>query len=59
MLHTASELARFASAGSGSESWWRELNSRFHVFSKELMHHEGEENQLLQEAYQDDIGSKD
>jgi len=59
MLHIASELARFASAGAGSETWWRELNSRFHAFSKQLMHHEGEENALLQQAYQDDIGAHD
>lgn len=59
MLHTASDLARFAAAGAGSEVWWRELSSRFHVFSKQLMHHEGEENSLLQEAYQDDIGAND
>jgi iron-sulfur cluster repair protein YtfE (RIC family) len=59
MLHTASELSRFASAGAGSETWWRELNSRFHVFSKQLMHHEGEENSLLQQAFQVDIGAHD
>jgi iron-sulfur cluster repair protein YtfE (RIC family) len=59
MLHTASELARFAAAGAGSETWWRELSSRFHVFGKQLMHHEGEENSLLQQAYQDDVGTHD
>jgi hemerythrin len=59
MLNTASELARFASAGGGSDAWRRELNSRFQVFSSQLMHHESEENALLQQAYQEDIGSHD
>jgi iron-sulfur cluster repair protein YtfE (RIC family) len=59
MLHRASELVRFAAAGTGSEAWWRELRSGFQVFSKELMHHESNENALLQRAYQEDIGTND
>ena len=59
MLHRASELARFAAAGTGSEAWWRELKSGFQVFSKQLMHHESHENALLQQAYQEDIGTND
>jgi iron-sulfur cluster repair protein YtfE (RIC family) len=56
MLRDADELCRFATAGSPSIPWWRELRSRCHEFSKRLMHHEHEENKLLQEARQSDIG---
>ena len=59
MLHRASELGRFAAAGTGSEAWWRELRAGFQVFSKQLMHHESNENALLQQAYQEDIGTND
>ena len=58
-LHKATELCRLAEAGSSSMAWWRELSSRCHKFSKQLMHHESEENKLLQQAYQDDIGTFD
>jgi iron-sulfur cluster repair protein YtfE (RIC family) len=59
MLRAAAELAQFADAGAGSEAWWREMKSRFQVFSRQLMHHESEENSLLQQAYQEDIGAND
>ncbi len=35
------------------------LEAKFHDFSKELMHHETRENEMLLETYDDDIGSKD
>jgi hypothetical protein len=56
MLRDADELCRFAAAGSPSMPWWRELSLRCHEFSKRLMQHEHEENRLLQEARQSDIG---
>jgi iron-sulfur cluster repair protein YtfE (RIC family) len=59
MLRDADELCRFAAAGSPSMPWWRELRTRCHEFSKRLMHHEHEENKLLQEAHQTDIGAHD
>jgi hypothetical protein len=55
LLRKAAELCRFAAAGSPSIAWWRELNTRCHEFSRQLMRHESEESQLLQEAYQDDL----
>jgi hypothetical protein len=58
LLHKAMELCRFATSGNLS-AVWRGLGSEFHAFSKELMHHEREENQLLQQTYQEDIGSFD
>jgi hypothetical protein len=57
MLREADELCQFAAAGSPSMPWWRELSSRCHEFSRRLMHHEHEENKLLQEADQTDIGT--
>jgi iron-sulfur cluster repair protein YtfE (RIC family) len=59
LLREADELYRFATAGSPSMPWWRELKSRCHEFSKRLMHHEHEENMLLQDAHQTDIGTCD
>jgi iron-sulfur cluster repair protein YtfE (RIC family) len=56
MLLEADELCRFAASGSPSMPWWRELRLRCHEFSKRLMQHEHEENKLLQEARQSDIG---
>jgi hemerythrin-like domain-containing protein len=59
LRHTAAELCRFATSGSPSMSWWRELASGCHAFSRQLMHHESEENQLLQQAYRRDVGVVD
>ncbi len=59
LLHQANELCQFAASGSPSLTWWRELKTRCHEFSKRLMNHEREENKLLQEAYQADIGAYD
>jgi iron-sulfur cluster repair protein YtfE (RIC family) len=59
MLYTMTELCRFATAGSPSMPWWQELGSRCHEFSKQLMHHESEENKLLQQSYQEDVGTAD
>lgn len=56
MLHTATELARFAAAGSCSNPWWHELRTRFDAFSDQLMRHESDENELLQRTYMDDLG---
>jgi hypothetical protein len=59
LLRDADELCRFAAAGSPSMAWWRELNSRCHAYSRRLMLHERDENRLLQEAHQADIGAYD
>jgi hypothetical protein len=56
LLREVDELCRFAVAGSPSMPWWRELNSRCHELTKRLMRHEHEENELLHEAHQTDIG---
>jgi hypothetical protein len=51
LLHDAQELCRFASAGSPSMPWWRELQSRTHEFCRRFMNHERKENVLLEEAH--------
>ena len=56
LLQKAAELCRFAAAGSPSLAWWRELNSRCHEFTRQLMQHESEESKLLQQAYQEELG---
>ena len=52
-------LADAARRGEPSDSWWKELEDGFHDFSKSLMHHENQENELLQDTYDEDVGSKD
>jgi hypothetical protein len=59
LLREVDELCRFASAGCPSMPWWRELNLRCHEVTKRLMRHEHDENTLLQEAHQTDIGAYD
>ena len=57
LLHDANELCRFASAGSPSMPWWRELRSRLHGFNQRLMQHECQENKLLHECHKSDTGA--
>ncbi len=57
LLETARKLADEANDGDGSDDWWQQLESEFHEFSKQLMEHESKENDLLWQAYHDDIGS--
>ena len=56
---TMRDLNDLASRGEGSVEWLGQIEEKFHEFSKQLMHHETKENDLLQEAYCDDIGSQD
>ena len=52
-------INRKATAGDGTARWWDDLSKAFRDFSTDLMHHEQSENDLVQEAYTQDIGSKD
>lgn len=56
---TVHRLQVAATDGDGSDDWWQRIETAFHDFSKELMHHEGAENEILLEAYTDDIGAAD
>ena len=53
---TLKNLAEFVEEKS---NWWQETERRFRDFSKELMHHESAENELLMDAYMRDIGLGD
>jgi len=59
LLQNIRKLADTASSGDGSSDWWQRLDNEFHDFSKELMHHESKETELLQDVYTDDIGAAD
>ncbi len=59
LLETVRKLANQANDGDGSTDWWQRLESAFREFSKRLMQHESKENDLLFQAYYDDIGSPD
>jgi hypothetical protein len=48
-----------ASTDKGAGVWWEETGNRFAGFQQELLLHERSEDSLLQEAYVDDLGSKD
>jgi hemerythrin HHE cation binding domain-containing protein len=52
-------LVRIASGRTGQPACWHTLSLRFEEFVKQLMHHECEENGMLQQAYIDDLGTKD
>ncbi len=52
-------LVATAESRAGTPLWWQSLKTDFHEFSKALMHHESTENQLLQRAYNEDIGTRD
>ena len=59
LLATVRRLNEIAGDGDGSADWWQRLEAAFHKFSNELMHHEHTENEILLEAYTDDIGTAD
>ncbi len=59
MLEEIDGLMEQAMQGDGSDGWWQFIAAAFHDLSKRLMEHERVENELLQRAYTDDIGSKD
>lgn len=59
MLRDAKSLADRLSAADDAAAIWPDLRRDFHELSMQLMRHEGDENRLLQQAYVEDIGSKD
>lgn len=59
LLAQVKQMADLALEKAGTPDWWQQLNDQFHDFSKGLMHHESQEMELMQEAYGEDIGSKD
>ncbi len=53
------KLGELANGDESGDGWWERLERGFHDFSRTLMHHETKENELLQAAYGEDIGSQD
>jgi hypothetical protein len=53
------ELLSRASQGTPNASWWNDLNNRFEAFWKLFCRHERAEIDLVQEAFNDDIGAAD
>ena len=42
-----------------SDPWWQQLHAALETFARDLLTHEAREDDLVQEAFTDDIGSKD
>jgi hypothetical protein len=59
LLHQVDALIQLAEQSRGEPAFPPTLPVRFRAFSRVLMHHESEENGMLQTAYQDDLGTKD
>lgn len=53
------ELTRYAKDSIDSAEWWATLSDGFESFWQSFCRHERLENELVQEAFHDDIGSKD
>jgi hemerythrin len=59
LLAHAKQMHELACEKADTEQWWQRLTSDFQQFSQALMRHESCEMELMQEAYGEDIGSKD
>jgi iron-sulfur cluster repair protein YtfE (RIC family) len=59
MLDELDQLIQFATCDSGQPLCWRTVTLRFDEFMRKLMHHEREENGMLQTAFVDDLGTMD
>ena len=46
-------------SGVESAAWWVRVQNDFSAFAKTITHHESDENALLQEAFTQDVGTKD
>ena len=59
MSHELAKLQQHADEGVGSDDWWASLNEEFGAFWQLFCRHERFENDLVQEAFHDDIGAED
>ena len=59
LLEECQTLKDLAAKREANDAWWDQLNSGFHRLSKQLMHHEHREEDLLQESFTDEIGTGD
>jgi iron-sulfur cluster repair protein YtfE (RIC family) len=59
LVRHLSTLHQAASTSDIAPNWWDELEAGFRAFSTQLNRHEFRENDLLQEAYGEDLGDQD
>ncbi len=59
LLEIAGRLSSHVGTKAGTEPWWTELAEIFDGFAKQLLKHESQENDLVQEAFIQDIGTGD
>lgn len=59
MLETIQGVSAHLAQGEPSDSWWGEVKGLYDKFVSQFVHHEHEENRLVQEAYNRDVGDKD
>ena len=59
MTKSARKLAAAADPETNPELWWDQTAERFEAFREELDKHERDEDRLIQEAYNRDIGMND
>lgn len=59
LLSEFQSLRTLADQGEADEAWWSKLDTEFHRLSKQLMHHEHREQDLLQESFNEEIGTGD
>lgn len=59
LLNELDGLIQSVQGISGRPLCWQTLDMSFDDFTKKLMHHESAENGILQQAYVDDLGTKD
>jgi len=53
------QLQSHAINGVPSDAWWQKIHSRFEAFWLLFSRHEAQENQLVQAAFNEDIGAED
>lgn len=59
LLSAFEKFSQRATAEEASPTWWEDTQREFHDLSKQLMDHEHREQELLQEAFDDDLGGGD
>ena len=59
LLEEVQKLCILVHSGVESAAWWTRIESDLHKFSSRLLNHEKAENDLVQEAFTQDIGAGD
>ncbi len=59
LLNHLNHLHQLAQQGTGSSQWWVQITFAFDNFTRLFLEHEQQENDLVQGAYNEDIGESD